>query len=97
MKWCRLSGLDKCPGVPPIGIGDMLRRLLCKVLLIIVGKEAIWIYGIDQLCSGLYVGIEGDVHMRSMWSEYEGDEKDGGIFLIDSKNAFNEGNRKIML
>ena len=54
-------------------------------------------YGIYQLCSGLYVGIEGDVHMRSMWGEHEGDEKYGGIFLIDAKNALNKGNRKIML
>ena len=73
MTWSRLVGLDKCPGVRPIGKGDILRRLLCKTLLIVVGKEATRAYGTDQLCSGLEAGIEGGIHhMRSMWDEHEG-------------------------
>ena len=98
MTWSRLVGLDKCPGVRPIGIGDILRRLLCKTLLIVVGKEATRACGTDQLCSGLEAGIEGGIHhMRSMWDEHEGDEEEWGVLLIDAKNAFNEGNRKMML
>ena len=62
ITWCRLIGLDKCPGVRPIGIGDILRRLLCKVLLIVVGKEFIRSYGTDQICSGVEAGIEGIIH-----------------------------------
>ena len=77
MTWIRLVGLDKCPGVRPIGIGDILRRLLCKTLLIVVGNEATRACGTDQLCSGLEAGIEGGIHhMRSMWDEHEGDKEE---------------------
>ena len=98
MTWSRLVGLDKCPGVRPIGIGDILRRLFAKVLLIVVGKEATRACGTDQLCCGLEAGIEGGIHhMRSMWDEHDNDEEDWRVLLIDAKNAFNEGNRKMML
>lgn len=51
--WCRLVGLAKCTGVRPIGIGDILRRLICKFLLVVVGKEATKACRTDQLSSGL--------------------------------------------
>ena len=59
MTWSRLVGLDKYPGVRPIGIGNILRRLVCKVLLIVVGNEATRACGTDQLCSRLEARIEG--------------------------------------
>ena len=60
--WDRLVGLDKCSGVRTISIGDNLLRLLCKVMLIVVGKEATRSCGTDQLYSGLEAGIEGGIH-----------------------------------
>ena len=97
MTWSRLVGLGKCPGVRSIGIGDILRRLFAKVLLIVVGKEATRACGTDQLCCRLEVGIEGGIHhIRSMCDEHESDKEDWGLLLIGAKNAFNEGNRKIM-
>ena len=98
MTWSRLVGLDKYRGVRPIGIGDILRRLLCKTLLIVVGKETTRVYGIDQLCSGLEAGMEGGIHhMGSMWDEHEGDKEEWGVLLIDAKNPFNEVNRKMII
>ena len=77
MIWCRLVGLHKYPGVRPIGIGYILRRLLCIMLLIVVGKKATRAYGIYQIYSGLEVGIEGDIHhMCSIWDEHVDDEED---------------------
>ena len=68
LTWGRLIGLGKNPGVRPLGIGGMLRRLKCKVLLLVTGAEASRSCGSDQLCGGLESGIEGGIHfMRSLW------------------------------
>ena len=36
-------------------------------------------------------------HVRTLWEAHEHDEKGWGILLIDARNAFNEGNRKVMV
>ena len=98
ITWCRLVGLDKCPGVQPIGIGDILRRLLYKVLLKVTGKEATRACKTDQLCGGLEAGMEGAIHyMRSQWEAHNNADENWGVLLIDARNAFNEGNRKMMV
>ena len=99
MTWGRLVGLDKHPGVRPIGIGDILRKLLCKVMLIIVDNEGTRACGTDQLCSGLEVKIVGGIHhMRSLWDEHKKDKDDTwGVLLIDVRNTFKEENRKMMM
>ena len=97
LTWGRLIGLDKCHGVRLVDVGDMFHRFSCKVLLKITGKEATRACKTDQLCGGLEAGMEGTMHcMRSLWDVHENDEDDWGVFLIDARNAFNEGNRKIM-
>ena len=50
-------GLEKCSSVRQIGIGNILRRLFAKNLLIIVCKEAIRACGTDQLYCELEAGI----------------------------------------
>ena len=69
------------------------------MMLIVVGKEATRACGIDQLCNGLEAGIEGGIHhMRSLWDEHDKEKNDTwGVLLIDARNAFNEGNRKMMM
>ena len=68
-------------------------------MLIIVGKETTRACGTDQLCSGLGTGIEGGIHhMRLLWDEHDKEKDDTwGVLLIDTKNVFNEGNRKMMM
>ena len=34
----RLVALDKCPGVKPVGIGELMRRIAGKVILSVTGK-----------------------------------------------------------
>ena len=37
---CRLVALDKQPGVRPIGIGSIFRRLMAKCLIKVIGPQA---------------------------------------------------------
>jgi hypothetical protein len=69
---CRLVALDKSPGVRPVGIGEIYRRLLAKCVLMVVGHQATTAAGNLNLCAGLPAGIEGAVHaMTTAWSGEE--------------------------
>jgi hypothetical protein len=59
---CRLVALDKCPGVRPVGIGEIYRRLFAKCVLEVAGDRATMAAGNLNLCAGLPAGIEGAVH-----------------------------------
>ena len=53
--------------------------------------------GINNLCAGLEAGIKGGIHfIRQLQQEHLGDDEPWGMLLIDAKNAFNEGSRKMM-
>ena len=96
----RLVPLDKgaakdgTPGVRPIGIGEMLKRLIGKLLIHVVKKDITDAAGPLQTCSGLKAGIEAAIHaMRGKF----GDDESEGILLVDAENAFNKLNRKTAL
>jgi hypothetical protein len=59
---CRLVALDKQPGVRPLGIGEIIRRLIAKCVIHVTGYEATEGCGNSNLCVGLPSGIEGAVH-----------------------------------
>lgn len=92
-----LVALDKCPGIHPIGIGEICRRLFAKCLLSKAATEATEACNTNQLCAGLKAWIEGAVHVTNeVWEEIkQADEQ--GFLIIDTSNAFNELNRKGML
>ena len=58
----RLCALDKQPGVRPLGIGCIIRRLIAKCALKAGGADAKAACGSKQLCAGLEAGIEGAMH-----------------------------------
>ena len=97
---CRLVPLDKGedkmgnPGVRPIGIGEILRRLVGKVLMGCIRKDIIAAAGPLQTCSGLKAGIEASIH--SMREIFE-DEETEAMLLVDAENAFNNLNRRAAL
>ena len=89
----RLIALDKNPGIRPIGVGEVLRRLLGKAM---AGIDVEELCGADQRCSGLKGGIEGAIH--SVGSIFESKSHDGyGVLMVDAKNAFNSINRAVSL
>ena len=82
--------MSKCPGARPIGVGEMLRRILCKVFLLVAGEEAARACSTDQLHRGLEVGMEGAAHhMRNTRDINLNEEDSWGVLLIE--------NRKMML
>ena len=62
---CRLLALDKSPGVRPIGVGEVLRRILGKSILSVIGPDVEVAAGVNQLCAGQTAGCEVAVHARS--------------------------------
>ena len=90
----RLIALDKQPGVRPIGIGEVARRIVSKAIITVIYDEIKEVAGTIQLCAGQEVGCEAGVHaMRAIFE----DEDCEGILLVDASNAFNLFNRQAAL
>ena len=91
---CRLIALDKCPGVRPIGVAEVVRRLLGKAILSVAGTDVQHAAGAIQLCAGQEVGCEAAIHsIRTIFTD-SGNE---GVLLVDASNAFNLLNRQVAL
>ena len=56
---CQLIPLNKQPGLRPIGIGEVVRRIIGKAILSITSKAIEQAAGSLQLCAGQECGIEG--------------------------------------
>ena len=92
----RLIAIDKCPGVRPIGVGESLRRIMGKSVMLLAGEDVQEVCGSDQLSAGLEAGIEAAVHaVNSLFEEHQG--SGWGVLLVDAANAFNALNRKVAL
>ena len=82
--------IDKCPGLRPVGVGEIIRRVIGKAIMHVTGEHVQEAVGALQLCAGHPLGVESAIH--SMRSFFEDDHNDG-ILLIDADNAFNRLNR----
>ena len=91
---CRLIPLDKNPGVRPIGIGEVLRRIIGKAIIFTIKPQIMDSAGDLQLCAGQPAGCEAAVHAMS---EIFMEEETDAVLLVDASNAFNSINRKVML
>ena len=49
---CRLIALNKCPGVRPIGVKEVMRRIIARAVLAIVKLDVLEAAGSLQLCAG---------------------------------------------
>ena len=86
--------IDKCPGLRPVGVGEMLRRIIGKAIMNVTRMDVQKACGPLQLCAGQPAGVESAIH--AMRSFFEKDSSDG-VLLIDADNAFNRVNRSVAL
>ena len=91
---CSLIPLDKDPVLRPIGIGEVLRRILAKAVTTVLKADLKKAACGLQLCVGQEGGCEAAVH--AMVDIFE-DHNCQGIIQIDATNAFNTINRKVLL
>ena len=91
---CRLIPLNKNPGVRPIGIGEVIRRIIGKVIMKIVKPDLLNAVGSLQLCAGQDAGCETAIHAMTQIFSQEDSE---GTLFVDASNAFNALNRQTTL
>ena len=86
-----LIPLDKESGeVRPIGVGEVIRRIIAKCFLKVLKQDVVEASGAMQVCTGQKSGSEAAVHfMRNI---FEDDDTDAAL-LVDASNAFNSLNR----
>ena len=81
---CRLIPLDKCSGVCPIGIGEIVRRIIGKAIMKTT-KHFLWIaVGCIQRCAGHDAGYEAAVHAEA-------------VIFVDASNVFKRLKRQVAL
>lgn len=85
---------DKCPGLRPVGVNEMVRRIIGKAVFKVTGEKVQGAVGALQLCGGQPAGVESAIHAMRGFLE---DDQSDGILLIDTDNAFNRVNRAAAL
>ena len=88
---CRLIALDKNPGVRPIGIGEVARRIVAKAVLTVLRTDIQEAAGSLQLCAGQISGVEAAEH--AIHDSFNSESCQAAL-LIDATNAFNCLNRR---
>ncbi len=91
---CRLIPLNKNPGIRPIGVGEVLRRIVGKTIAWSLRDEVQEAVGPLQVSSGIKGGAEAAIH--AMRSIFNADTTDA-VILVDASNAFNRLNRQVAL
>ncbi len=91
----RLIPLAKKPsGVRPIGIGEVIRRIVGKAVTSILKPDLVKSTAPIKVCAGLQGGVEAAIHaMRRIYEDPETE----AILLVDAENAFNSLNRNVAL
>ena len=80
----RLIPLDKNPGVRPIAVGEVHRRIICKAIMRVIERDVLAATAPLQTCVGVPSACEAAVH--AMYGVFS-DTNVEGILLIDASNA----------
>ena len=91
---CRLITLNKNPGIQPIGVGEVIRRIIGKCIEWVMKKDIQEAAGPLQMATGLQSGAEAVIHSIK---EIFDDEQTDAVVLVDAINAFNSLNRNAAL
>ena len=91
---CQLVALDKCPGLRPIVIGEVMRRITSHIIVGCIRQDLTSLGRNVKLCLGQKCGIEHAIH--SLRHSFD-DPENEAILLIDAKNAINVLNRRTAL
>ena len=91
---CRLIPLNKNPGVRPIGVGEVLRRIIGKAINSVLKDDVQEAACPLQMATGLKGGAEAAIH--SMRQIFEQEETDG-IVLVAASNAVTRIHRNVAL
>ena len=78
----------------PIGVGEVLRRIMGKCVTKVTKPDVVDASGSLQVCAGHKSGSEVAIH--AMREVFEHDNSDA-VLLIDESNAFNSLNRAAAL
>ena len=66
----RLVALEKCPGIRPIAIGEVVHRIIGRAIMTTAKHDLQDTVGSIQLCAGQEVGCETAVNaMESIFAE----------------------------
>ena len=90
----RLIPLGKKPGIRPIGVDEVLRRIIGKTINSFLMEEIKQAVGPLQVCAGYSTGIEAAIHVMSHVFNEEGRD---GILFIHPTNAFNQMNTAVAM
>ena len=82
----KLIPLDEKPGLRPIGVGELLRRIAGKAEMMLFKNDTTHVTGALQPSAGQQAEVEGIAH--AIFSE----EYTKVVLLIDVENAFNSIN-----
>ena len=86
--------IDNSPGVRPIGVGEILRRVIGKAIGWVLKPDIQQSAGPLQSATGLKGGSEAAIHaMREIFQ----DDDTEAVILVDARNAFNAMNRQAAL
>jgi len=88
-----LIPLDKVPGVRPIRIGDVSRRIIAIAILHVICTDIQLAASALQACASHDARAEATIYaMRDIFADNNTD-----VLLVDASNAFNQVNRQCAL
>ena len=91
---CRLIPLNKNPGLRPIGVGEILRRISWKVAMMISKQDVMKAVSLLQVLAGQEAGAEAAIHaVHDIFKDHTTE----AVLLIDAENTFNVINSKAVL